>query len=73
MLARKAELSGPDIEAILSAEDPAEFEFDNSWLRWKDFSADITDIRDARIAGFQSFGSCSFEEPRDDLRALKFL
>lgn len=73
VLARSEDLSRRDVEAILAEENPAVFDIDNSWILWKDHSADIADIRAARHAAFTSFGSCSFAEPRDGLKKLGLL
>jgi len=39
-------------------------------LRWKTYRAKTAQIEAARREFITSFGSCSFDEPRDDLRAL---
>jgi hypothetical protein len=57
---------------ILDDADPAHFHFDDTCLRWCDLTATLDEIREARKL-LISFGSCSFDEPRDDLRALGWL
>jgi hypothetical protein len=60
------------IAQMLDDEDPASFSFDDdsfAWRDWKISTAEITTNRNL----VTSLGSCSFDEPRDDLRALKLL
>ncbi|WP_457653487.1 hypothetical protein [Rhodocaloribacter sp.] len=59
--------------AILRDEDPAHFRFTDEAFAWRDLSASPEAVRRARTALAVSFGSCSFDEPRDDLRALGLL
>ncbi len=65
-------LSIDQIQDILEDEDPASFVFDESGFEWKDLRVVTADILHARQQ-FASFGSCSFDEPREDLRALGLL
>jgi hypothetical protein len=58
--------------AMLDDEDPKSFAFDNFLLAWRDWEIAIDRIK-ARRRFVTSFGSCSFDEPREDLRALGFL
>jgi hypothetical protein len=66
---------GPDCERlvkIITDEDPSSFHFDDHSLAWKDQRATVAEIESARKF-VTSFGSCSFDEPRDDLRTLGLL
>jgi len=58
---------------LLQDEDPAHFRFDDSGFRHGVLHATTAEIAAARQEGVLSFGTCSFEEPRDDLRALGWL
>jgi hypothetical protein len=58
---------------LLQDEDPGHFKFDDTGLRWETFHATTQQIAAARRQVLLSFGSCSFDEPRDDLRALGWL
>jgi hypothetical protein len=58
--------------AILDDDDPLHFSFSESGLEWQGLSASTEEIAQAR-QNVLSFGSCSFDEPRDDLRALGWL
>jgi hypothetical protein len=61
-----------EIEAILSDTDPSSFTFTNE-ARWRDKSLSAGQIRTARLNFIHSIGSCSFEEPVQDLKLFGFL
>jgi hypothetical protein len=48
------------------------FEFHDTVFAWRDWEITLDRIK-ARRKFVTSFGSCSFDEPREDLRALTFL
>jgi hypothetical protein len=58
--------------AMLEDEDPRSFSFTDDSFAWRDSNIG-TEQLDHRRKYVKSFGSCSFDEPRDDLRALGFL
>lgn len=60
------------IVKMLDDEDPKSFLFDDAEFRWRDCAVAFDKIEQHR-AVITSFGSCSFDEPRDDLRALGLL
>jgi hypothetical protein len=65
VLAEVHHLDQNAIVAILAEEDPKAFTFTEDTFAWRDLTAEAGDL------GFMtSFGSCSFDEPREDLRAL---
>ena len=49
------------------------FAFCDDGLTWKNVAASTEEVAAARRDFVTSFGSCSFDEPRDDLRALGWL
>jgi hypothetical protein len=57
---------------MLEDEDPRSFSFTDDFFAWRDWRIDPTHLQ-YRRKFVRSFGSCSFDEPRDDLRALGFL
>jgi hypothetical protein len=57
---------------MLEDEDPRSFSFSDDLLMWRDWKID-TERLQYRRKFVRSFGSCSFDEPRDDLRALNLL
>jgi len=61
-----------DLDPILAETDPLAFRFDDS-AHWRDRSLPAANIAQARESFAHSFGSCSFEEPVEDLNALGFL
>jgi hypothetical protein len=62
-----------DLEAILGEEDPAAFTLDEQGFGIHDHRADAETIAEARAELFVAYGSCSFDEPVEDLEALGFL
>lgn len=61
------------LRELLTDEASESFDFTANGLAWHDHTLSITQITDARNHFAVSFGSCSFDEPRDDLRQLKLL
>ncbi len=57
------------VQEILEDEDPSNFVFDETGFEWKGLRAPVSEIVSARGV-VTSFGSCSFDEPREDLRNL---
>jgi hypothetical protein len=57
---------------MLEDEAVGSFKFDDESFAWRDWKIDIRRLKDRRRC-VTSFGSCSFDEPRDDLHALKLL
>ena len=58
--------------AMLNDEDAKSFSFDDEFFGWRAWKINIKRLRDRRKF-ITSFGSCSFDEPREDLRALNLL
>src|SRR5262249_55594976 len=73
VLAHARGLPEEQVRAILEDEDPGHFSSDEASFHWQDVRATTAEIRAAREEAVISFGSCSFDEPRDDLRALGWL
>ena len=61
-----------DIVPILREEDPDAFQFDHD-AAWKDRKLSQSQILEARKQFAHAFGSCSFEEPIQDLQARGWL
>jgi hypothetical protein len=57
---------------MLEDEDPRSFSFADDFFGWRDWKIDTERLQYLRKF-VRSFGSCSFDEPREDLRALGFL
>lgn len=62
----------PLIRSILADRDPAAFAFRAEGLTWRTVAFSTNDVESARAAFALSVGSCSFEEPLDELRALGY-
>jgi hypothetical protein len=58
--------------AMLEDEDAQSFSFADEAMRWREWQAELDAIKEQRKRVF-SFGSCSFDEPREDLRALRLM
>jgi hypothetical protein len=58
---------------VLEEQDPSSVTFDADGVAWRGRRLPAAVIADVRGAGIQSFGSCSFREPIDDLTALGLL
>ena len=56
--------------AMLEDESVSSFKFDDEFFAWRDWKIDVQRLGDRRRF-VTTFGSCSFDEPREDLRALK--
>lgn len=59
-----------DIEPVLAEIDPSAFKFSDDKATWRTHSLSTRQIQEARAQFFHSIGSCSFQEPIDDLRKL---
>jgi len=73
VIAHSLRLHGEQLVRILLDEDASSFAFNDDELRWRDYRATTRQVADARKQLVTSFGSCSFDEPRDDLRSLGWL
>jgi hypothetical protein len=60
-------------EDALDEEEPAAFKVDADGFAWSGLKADAAVIARMRRERFRSFGSCSFAEPVNELRALGIL
>ena len=57
---------------VLEERDPRAFQFDGSGAEWNGWPLKRFDVGDAREALISGFGSCSFEEPLAELKALGY-
>ncbi|MGI8958723.1 MAG: hypothetical protein ACR2IV_02970 [Bryobacteraceae bacterium] len=60
------------IRPILAETDASAFRFDDR-AHWRELSLSSDEVAEARNSFVHSFGSCSFEEPIEDMRALGWL
>lgn len=73
VMAHARGLSAVELQPLLEEENPAAFSFIDDGVHWRDCFATTGEIVAARQHFVTSFGSCSFDEPRDDLRALGWM
>ncbi len=73
MLARTTDLNDEELEQILAEEDAEQFNFTDEAFSWKDYSVSTPEINELRETALLSYGSCSFEEPIEDLKKLNLL
>jgi hypothetical protein len=62
----------PMLQAVLDDQNPSRFHFTDEFLSWNDQRLSLAQIEQARSM-LPGFGSCSFDEPRDDLRRLGWI
>jgi hypothetical protein len=70
-LARRVD--GATLLRIVAEEEPAVFEFDDQSLAWRGERIGLPELEATRREAFVAYGSCSFAEPVQDLRALGVL
>lgn len=58
---------------ILDEENPEAFHFTDAAFSWNGYSASTEEIENLRQNFVLSYGSCSFDDPREDLAQLKLL
>ena len=68
MFAKKYDLNENDIIKILIDENKNHFQFKENKIKWKSYYITTDEILDYRLKNFISFGSCSFDEPCEDLK-----
>lgn len=73
ILAHINSLSPAEITEIISEENPDSFRFTENGFKFRSLNAGTEEIEKARNEFAVSYGSCSFDEPREDLRNLKLL
>jgi hypothetical protein len=69
VLAAEHQWDADQAVTMLEDEDPRSFSFTNDSFAWRDWKISVERLQ-YRRKFVRAFGSCSFDEPRDDLRAL---
>jgi len=72
VLAEEHRWDADEAVMMLEDEDPRSFSFTDDFFAWRDRKIDTERLQHRRKF-VRSFGSCSFDEPREDLRALRLL
>jgi len=73
MLSYAHDLSDEQLMEVVREEDPEHFSFTSEGFQWKNFTVPVHEIAELRKSALVSFGSCSFDEPREDLEQLELL
>jgi hypothetical protein len=73
LLAYSHKLEIQNIAKILEDELPEGFKFSSDGLDWRHLSMTSSEIQAYRNEGLSSYGSCSFDEPRDEMREFQLL
>ncbi len=73
LMALAHQLDLDQLVACLQETDPAAFTFQRGAFCWQDHEVSATDVARWRRRMLSGFGSCSFDEPREDLRKLGLL
>ena len=72
VLAAEHRWNAKQAATMLEDENAASFSFGEELFAWREWKIDVERLR-YRRRFVASFGSCSFDEPREDLRALRLL
>ena len=72
LLAAANDITQDRVRAILEDENPESFHFEDADFAWKDLRVTTSEIKKLRHQ-VTTFGSCSFDEPHEDLRNLNLL
>lgn len=73
VLAAEHRLPATTLSELLQEDSPTAFHFDEEGVAWRQWHAGTAEIELARKYTVTSFGSCSFDAPRADLRALGWM
>ena len=73
MLMHAGVISSLQLEEVLADESPESFRFEHDGFAWKDKRVGLMPMTRARKNALLSFGSCSVDEPREDLQQLGLL
>jgi len=72
VLAAEHKWDAAQTASMLEDEEVSSFQFADESFAWRDWQIDLERLKNRRRF-VTTFGSCSFEEPREDLRALELL
>jgi hypothetical protein len=72
VMAAEHDLTADELLPMLESEDITEFSFSDDAFQWRDWKVSSSRIEEHRRV-MTSFGSCSFNEPREDLREHNLL
>lgn len=70
MLAYANDLKPDELQEIIGEEDPEQFSFSDDAFHWREYAVSTREIEELRRVALLSYGSCSFDEPREDLEQM---
>lgn len=73
MLTHLHHLDLPMIEKILADEEVSNFTFHPKKISWCGLKMTISEIKNLRDSVLRSYGCCSFNEPREDMKSMNIL
>lgn len=73
IVAEAHDLDLTEIQEIIEDENPENFIFSKRAFAWHGLRTSSEEVQQGRDKVITSFGSCSFDEPRDDLRNMRLL
>jgi hypothetical protein len=71
ILAYTNNLDESELLEVLNDEDPYEFVFTEAGLVWNEIEVSNAEIKGSRDSFMLSYGSCSFDEPIEDLKTME--
>ena len=71
VLAYTNNLDEEELTEVLTDEDPYEFTFNENGFAWNEMEVSNKEIKEARHGFMLSYGSCSFDEPIEDLKTME--
>ena len=63
-------IDGGGLRKLLAEEEPSAFGCEEAGISWRDVTIDVESLAEARSRFAHSYGSCSFDEPTDELREM---
>lgn len=73
LLACEHGLVHEEVRSILDDEEQEHFVFEADGIRWRQLAMSSNAVKRCRESAMISYGSCSFDEPREELRVLNHL
>ena len=73
MLAHVHHLTMAELQTIIAEENAAAFTFSANTFTWQNLAVNTAQIQSLRQTKLTTYGSCSFDEPREDLQTLGVL
>ncbi len=73
LIAEKYSPTLEKIKGIINTESPDKFNFSDDFITFESFVLSLSDIKKIKASYQLSYGSCSIDEPIDDLKTLKLM